>query len=278
MILRRRVLGLRYEGHFFDEAAYEASDADIVALRGHGSAARWQCRIPEWTRVVSLAIEEDALLAGFEARARASIRNAERAVRMEWAAGPGERDAFYRAYGDFARRRGLLVPDPAEESDLDILLARDGSGELIQAAAFLPAPTAGVYRYRYGVSVRKTQANAGILFAAMRRAKALGYRSFDLGGIVPGAKRGSAEAGINWFKAQFGGEVMRTWLCLRGRTPALRALLRLLHAAAPLKPALEGLRALASRRAGPMHDAPEGGVGIPGGVGFPIGSPGNKVV
>lgn len=251
MILRRRVLGLRYEGFFFDEPAYAASRADIAALRGHDAAARWDCRLPEWTRVVSLEGDEESLLAGFAARTRASIRNAGRAVRVEWAGSAGEREIFYRAYGDFARRRGLLVPDPGEEAGLDILLARDPDGDLVQAAAFLPAPLAGVYRYRYGVSVRKTQANAGILFAAMRRAKALGYRRFDLGGIVPGARQGSVEAGINYFKAQFGGEAIRGWLCLRGRTPVLRALLRALHAAAPLRPALDGLRGLAVRRASP---------------------------
>lgn len=251
MILRRRVLGFRYEGFFFDEAAYAASRADIAALRSHGSAERWDCRIPEWTRIVSLEGGEDALLAGFEARARASIRSAERIVKVTWAAMAGEREAFYRAYGEFALRRGLLVPDPGEEEDLDILLARDADGELVQAAAFLPAPSAGVYRYRYGVSVRKTQANAGILFEAMRRARSRGFRRFDLGGIVPGARTGSREAGINFFKAQFGGEAIRGTLCLRGRTPALRILLRALHAAAPLRPALDALRSLASRRAGP---------------------------
>lgn len=246
LVLRRRVWGLRYEGYFFDEAGYEASTADIAALRAHGAPARWQCRIPEATLVVPLAASEEEIAARFEARARASIRNAQRNVQVTWAGTPGERAEFYRAYAGFAARRGLLVPDPAEEGGLDILLARDREGALLQAAAFLPAQAAGVYRYRYGVSLRKTQANAGILFEAIRRAKSLGYARFDLGGIVPGARPGSPEAGINFFKSQFGGEEVLGHLYLRGRTAPLRALLRGLAA---LKPALDALRSLASRKA-----------------------------
>lgn len=249
MVLKRRVLGLRYEGFFFDEAAYEESTADIAALRSHAGAARWQCRIPERTLVVSLEGGEEELLGRFEARARASIRNAARNVDVTWASTTAQREEFYRAYRDFASGRGLLIPDAGEEGDLDILLARDKEGNLLQAAAFLPAPSAGVYRYRYGVQVRKTQANAGILFQAMRRARELGYARFDLGGIVPGAKAGSHEAGINFFKSQFGGVEVEGTLCLRGRTAPIRLLLRVLHRAAALKPLLEGLRGLASRRA-----------------------------
>lgn len=250
MVLSRRVFGLRYEGHFFDEEAWRASAADIAALRTHGSAEGWQCRLPERTLVVSLTPSEEDVLAGFAARARASVRSAARTVSITWAETPEERAAFYRAYGDFAARRGLLAPDPAEETGLDLLLARDRDGALLQAAAFLPARGVGIYRYRYGVALRKSQANAGILFEAMRRAKSLGFPLFDLGGITPGARPGSHEAGITFFKSQFGGREVEGTLYLRGRTASLRAALRLLSAASPLFPLLPLLRDAAIRVAG----------------------------
>lgn len=250
MILKRSLLGLRYEQYWFDEEGYMASGADVAALRTHGTATEFQCRIPERTLVVSLLPSEEEIAAGFEARARASIRNAHRTVKVTWASGREERGEFYRGYSAFAAGRGLLIPDPDEERDLDLLFARDLEGGLIQAAAFLRAPGPGIYRYRYGFSVRKTQANAGILFEAMRRAKSLGFASFDLGGITPDAKPGSAAAGINFFKSQFGGSEIRGHLCLRGRTAPLRASLRLLQAAAPLAPAVKAVTAFAGRIAG----------------------------
>lgn len=240
-------MGLSYEQYWFDEAGYMASGADIAALRTHGTATESQCRIPERTLVVSLVPPEEEITAGFEARARASIRNALRTVKVTWASRREEREEFYRGYSAFAADRGLLIPDPDEEEDLDILFARDVEGRLIQAAAFLGAPGPGIYRYRYGFSVRKTQANAGILFEAMRRAKSLGFSRFDLGGITPDARPGSAAAGINFFKSQFGGSEVRGHLCLRGRTALLRTSLRLLQAASPLAPALRAVSAFAGR-------------------------------
>lgn len=258
MILKRKLLGLRYEQYWFDGPAYLASSADVAALRTHGEiqgvTGEWtpafsgpcQCRIPEFTLVVSLTPAEDEIVAGFEARARASIRNAQRTVKVTWASTPEERQEFYRGYSAFAAGRGLLIPDAREEEDLDLLFARDAGGDLIQAAAFLQARGPGIYRYRYGFSVKKTQANAGILFEAMRRAKANGFTRFDLGGVTPGAKPGSAAAGINFFKSQFGGAEVRGHLCLRGRTPLLRMALRILQAGVPMAPALKAVAGFAS--------------------------------
>ena len=162
MMLKRNLLGWRCEEYWFDEAGYLASTADIAALRSHASARACDCSIPERTLLVPLDRAPEAILAAFDTRAKTSIRQAAKTVRVDVAASPEERELFYAAYRPFAAERGLLIPDAKEEAELDILLARNLAGELLQAAAFLPAKAAGVYRYRYGVYVRKSQANAAL--------------------------------------------------------------------------------------------------------------------
>jgi hypothetical protein len=248
MVLKRNLLGWRFEEYWFDEPGYLASSADIVALRSHAPARLSHCRIPERTLLVPLDPPEAAILEGFAARARHSVRQALKTVRVELAAAPADRASFYAAYLPFAAEKGLLSPDPAEESELEILLARNAEGELLQGAAFLPARAAGIYRYRYGVYVRKSQANAALVYEAMRRAKALGFSRFDMGGISPGARPGSAEAGINFFKSQFGGVETESALYLRGSRFSTRLLLRAAETLR-LPPLMHAAAALAARRA-----------------------------
>jgi hypothetical protein len=246
MVLKRNLLGWRFEEYWFDEPGYLASTADIAALRSHVPAPLSHCRIPEKTLLVALDPGEDAWLAGFAARARHSVKQAEKTVRVEVAATPSERELFYAAYLPFARERGLLAPHPEEEGELEILLARNPQGELLQAAAFLPARAAGIYRYRYGVYIRKSQANAAVIHAAMRRAKSLGFAHFDLGGIEPQARAGSPAAGINFFKSQFGGVETDSRLYLRGTRFSTRSLLRI-AGCLRLPSLLHGAVALAAR-------------------------------
>jgi lipid II:glycine glycyltransferase (peptidoglycan interpeptide bridge formation enzyme) len=229
MVLKRNLLGWRLEEYWFDEAGYLSSTADIVAVRSHTPVRASHCSIPERTLLVPLSGGIEAILDAFDARAKTSIRHAAKTVTVELAASPEERELFYAAYRPFAAGRGLLIPDSREEAELDILLARDLEGNLLQAGAFLPAKAAGIYRYRYGVYVRKSQANAALMQAAILRAKELGFSHFDLGGITPEAKSGSADAGINFFKSQFGGIPTDSRLYLRGTRPAVRALLVLLR-------------------------------------------------
>jgi hypothetical protein len=230
MVLKRNLLGWRFEEYWFDEPGYRASTADIAALRTHGPAPQSHCRIPERTLLISLEGTEEELLSAFATRAKTSIRQAVKTVKVDRAGTPEERKLFYDAYLPFAAEKGLLIPVPEEETELEIFLARNPAGELLQAAAFLPAAGERIYRYRYGVYVRKSQANAILVWAAIRRARELGYAQFDLGGVTPGAKPGSPEAGINFFKSQFGGRDAGCHLYLRGTRPATRILFSLLQA------------------------------------------------
>ncbi len=220
---------MRFEEYWFDEPGYLASRAHIAALRSHGEASRSHCRIPERTLLVPLDRSEAEILAGFATRAKTSIRQALKSVRIERAETPAARAEFYDAYLPFAKEKGLLIPVPEEETDLEIFLARNLAGELVQAAVFVPGPGEKVYRYRYGVYVRKSQANAILMQTGILRARELGFAHFDLGGVTPGAKPGSPEAGINFFKSQFGGVDTRSHLYIRGTGPATRLLFSLLQ-------------------------------------------------
>lgn len=248
MVLKRNLLGWRFEEYWFDEPGYLASRADIAAVRSHAPVAASHCRIPERTLLVPLGRSEEEILAGFATRARTSIRQARKSVRLEWAETPAARREFYDAYFPFAASKGLLRPDPEEERDLDILLARDAQGLLLQGAAFLPARAAGIYRYRYGVYVRKSQSNAILIETAILRAKALGFAHFDLGGVTPDARPGSPEAGINFFKSQFGGVETAGFLYVRGTRWTTRLLFSLVQATG-LSGRFHALSALAGRLA-----------------------------
>lgn len=246
MVLRRNLLGWRVEEYWFDEPGYRASGADIAALRSHAPVPGSDCRIPESTLLIPLDRPAEAIRAGFAARARASIRQAAKQVRVELAADAAARREFYDAYLPFAAEKGLLRPVPEEENELEIFLARDGEGRLLQAAAFLPAPGGKVYRYRYGVYVRKSQANAILMEAAILRARDLGFAHFDLGGVARGARPGGPEAGINFFKSQFGGAVTESHLYLRGNRVSARWLLRFMQVTG-LAARFHGLSGLAAR-------------------------------
>lgn len=230
MVLKRNLLGWRFEEYWFDEPGYLASTADIAALRTLGGSSPCHCRIPERTLVVPLDRPEADIVSAFAARAKTSIRQARKSVRVDRAVTEAERMLFYEAYIPFAQEKGLLIPDPAEEGDLEIFLARNPQGELLQAAAFLPASGERVYRYRYGVYVRKSQSNAILVHTALQRAKETGFLHFDLGGVTPGAKPGSPEAGINFFKSQFGGMDTRCHLYIRGTRWSTRLLFKFLQA------------------------------------------------
>jgi hypothetical protein len=117
---------------------------------------------------------------------------------------------------------------------------------LLQGAAFLPAREARVYRYRYGVYVRKSQSNAILIETAILRARANGFAHFDLGGVTPDAKPGSPEAGINFFKSQFGGVDTVSHLYVRGTRATTRLLFSLVQATG-LSGRFHAISALAGR-------------------------------
>lgn len=228
MVLKRKFFGLSLEEFWFDEAGYRTSKASIVLLRTNSSCALKDCMVPEKTLYVDLDRNLDDIWSGFSQRAKHSITSCGKTAQITRAVTPQERELFYREYGLFAGRKGLLSPEAAEEQELDIFFARDGSGSLLHAVACVPFSSIGLYRYRYSVSMQKSQANAGCLWQAIRFAKESGFHVFDLGGIPADPAAPSALHGIHFFKSQFGGKPADTFLYLRANAIFIKAGLMLL--------------------------------------------------
>jgi len=217
MRLKRNLFLWRLEEYWFDEKGYLESTADIVALRTHGEVQKFDCCLEERTRLIDLKLDEHEIEKKFSSSLRYGIRQAKKTYTLFKATTLDDRNRFYEAYLPFARERGLLVPKPDEENDLEIFLATDHSNTLVQGSAFLFVPSAKIYRYRYGVTLQKSEANKAILSEAIVAAKNLGCEWFDLGGISPNAQVGSKSAGINSFKNLFGGAEKESHLYIKSK-------------------------------------------------------------
>ncbi len=226
MILTRRILGLTVQEYWFDTAAFLRSDADIALLRTNETVVLYDAEIPEKTIHLDLSRPIDDLFAALSPRTRHSITKSERDCVLSRIQSDEDRLRFFEAYESFAKRNRLLVPRREEEQGLDIFVARDFSGAILHAAAFIPFKTAGIYRYRYSLAFQKSQANAGLLWHALSHAKESGFAAFDLGGIPRSGLSGKKYAAILFFKSQFGGIPVDIHLYLRARKPFVKIALR----------------------------------------------------
>jgi lipid II:glycine glycyltransferase (peptidoglycan interpeptide bridge formation enzyme) len=215
MVLARRLFGLYCEEYWFDPEGFLESTADVVALRTHEEGVPAGAVVREKTLALSLDKTVDELLAAMQSRTRGYVRNTAPNVRISLARTDDDRGQFYRLYRSFAKSRGLMLPRRDEEGDLDIFLARTGSGDLLHATAFIPARKNGVYRYRYSVAAQKSQVNKAIVWTALLHAKNAGFHVFDFGGIPADLSGKSPLHDIYLFKAQFGGTPKETFFYLR---------------------------------------------------------------
>ena len=227
MNIKRRIFGLRIEEFWFDPEAYNNSSAHLALLRTNLQTSAGDYVIPEKTIHISLEKDIPTIFNALSPRAKNSISNISKTGIITRASSQKDRDNFYKEYFSFARRKNLLRPHQQEEADLDIFLVRSVQGELLHGAAFIPFPRAGIYRYRYSVTVQKSQANAACLWHALLYAKNNGFSIFDLGGIPYNSNKSSALHGIYFFKSQFGGAAVDTYLYIRGRNPIIKMLIKL---------------------------------------------------
>jgi hypothetical protein len=228
MVLRRTWHGLTIEEFWFDEERYRAPRATIALLRTSTPCTLSDCVVPEKTLYLDLDRSADAIFEGFQPRAKHSIRNSEKTATIIRASSREDRELFYNEYRLFAQRKKLLLPAAAEETELDIFLARNGKGELVHAVACAPFPHSGLYRYRYSVSIQKSQANAGCLWQAILYAKNNGFAIFDFGGIPSGKTISPKMQSICFFKTQFGGREVDTYLFARANSGPIKIALKVL--------------------------------------------------
>jgi lipid II:glycine glycyltransferase (peptidoglycan interpeptide bridge formation enzyme) len=227
MNIKRRLFGFRIEEFWFDPEAYNNSSAHLALLRTNLQTSECDCVIHEKTIHISLEKDISTIFNALSPRAKNSINNISKTGVIMRASSQKDRDIFYKEYFSFARRKNLLRPHQQEETDLDIFLVRSVQGKLLHGAAFIPFPQAGIYRYRYSVTMQKSQANAACLWHALLLAKNNGFSIFDLGGIPYNSNKSSTLHGICFFKSQFGGVAVDTYLYIRGKNPIIKLLLKM---------------------------------------------------
>jgi len=220
-VITYRSAGMRIAELWYDEPAPRA-DVDIVrhrqALAPPDASA---CR-PFHTLVIDLDASEDELLAGFDKLVRKSLRHAEREGVVCEVCDPADRDRlreFRAAFDRFAAERGIA---PLPWRNVERLFA---AGQLELSVASVPGVVAPlVYhtellvgsRVRLhqavsparGTELRNTagRANRALVWFGIRRLKARGFRTYDLGGWYEG-QDDARKLQINFFKEGFGGRV-----------------------------------------------------------------------
>ncbi len=201
-------------------------------------------RAEEFTTVwIDLANSEQALLAGMNKNTRYEVRRgeADNLVYEAWYKDSTTRLSEFQSFFDeFAGSKGLDRADPewlrryAGAGALDLSCARGADGRaLVWHAHYRDAVHA---RLRYSASVYLGspdpkfrgfvgRANRWQHWRDMLRFRREGVTLLDLGGIYTGIENKEL-LGINEFKQGFGGELVKTYNCLRGETLKGRLYLR----------------------------------------------------
>jgi lipid II:glycine glycyltransferase (peptidoglycan interpeptide bridge formation enzyme) len=183
---------------------------------------------PTDTLVVDLDRDDDELLGGMKPRARHNIRLADRrGVRVRIAA-PRELRRWYQLYGATMRRHGkrvhgyhhfrrlmdaagevpaagALPGDPRRTHNIRLILAERAGDPL---AGMVLAVSDDYAMYLYGASSgrdRRAMPTYLLQWEAMRAARRLGARRYDLFGIPADRSEGHPMHGLLRFKEGFGG-------------------------------------------------------------------------
>lgn len=178
---------------------------------------------PEWNPAghgaaslrLGLTANLDEIFAKFNKNTRYEVRRAERmGITVSLAANDSEVDDFLRLYQRLAVRKGFQ-PDTRERQHRQILWLMNAPSR----GALLLARTENEVRggtvvgragrrcwYIWGASEKQPQLNVGhvLQWNALQWAKSHGCTEYDFGGYTPGATSGPA-----WFKAGFGGRIIR---------------------------------------------------------------------
>ena len=191
-------------------------------LRGFRQVGSFQDRYmePRDTLCVDLRPPEEAILAQMKPKGRYNIGVARRhgVVVVEDTSWNGLAD-FLSIYDDMADRQGLRAkPHSYFERLIDLLAPRRRAGLFFaehqgaRIAAALVVYFGPRATYFFGGSLathRNLMAPYLLHFEIMRRAKALGYESYDFWGVAPEAEPDHPWADISVFKRKFGGGEVR---------------------------------------------------------------------
>jgi hypothetical protein len=232
MILYRKHFVTRGESWF--DAATSADGADVVEYY-HLEQPVPGCRCEDFfTILFDLTATEESLFAAVRPEARRQIRRCMESGDIayeSWFPATGETlDRFFAAYDELAAQKKLaaldrdLVRTYADAGVLDISLVRKTDG----------TPLAWHVNYRSQARMRQLhsvaffrddKAERNLIGRAHRwqtwedikRAKAAGISMFDLGGWYQGTSDAELLK-VNAFKEEFGGTVVKQFICERGAT------------------------------------------------------------
>jgi peptidoglycan pentaglycine glycine transferase (the first glycine) len=171
---------------------------------------------PRDTRVIDLRPSEEAILAQMKPKGRYNIHVAQRhGVSVVEATSPQGLADFQTLYEETAARQGMQAkPCDYFETLLSLLSPRRGVSiffaeyEGLRLATALVVYFGRTASYFYGGSRdihRDVMAPYLLHFEAMRKAKSLGYDSYDLWGIAPPNQPNHPWTNFSAFKSKFGG-------------------------------------------------------------------------
>jgi lipid II:glycine glycyltransferase (peptidoglycan interpeptide bridge formation enzyme) len=171
------------------------------------------------TLLLDLTQSEDELLAGMKQKTRYNVRLSQRRGVTVRSGRPGDLDLFYRMYAQTARRDQFIIRPPGYYLDawrtfmqqgLAYLLFAEYGGETIAGLMlFIFGETAW---YMYGASTghhRRHMPNYLLQWAAIRRARDLGCRLYDLWGAPDQLDESDPMWGVVRFKLGLGGQLAR---------------------------------------------------------------------
>jgi hypothetical protein len=207
---------LKREGFMFVDAVPEwvQAEGDCVSDGLHQS--KWRVTgEPRASLRLNITEENEELLAGFRKNSRYEIRRAERfGVVVAPARDEEDIESFLAVYFRVAARKGFQ-PNSADElrqtirwlADVEsrgaLLLARHQ--DVVYGGAIIVRSGRRCW-YMLGATEKHQNFNVGhiLQWQALLWAKARGCCEYDFGGFTPGLAHGPA-----WFKAGFGGSVVR---------------------------------------------------------------------
>lgn len=229
--------GAKYGDVWFDEVPPADSGVDIVRYHCRRTPVANARAVPFQSLVTDLAVDADAIVAGFGKDCRYKIRRAgsKDALAAEFIAEPAGRLEEFRAFFDaFARQKGHEACDvtwlrAACAARQLVLTTASRQGEALVWHAYLVAGKTAWLQYT-GSCFRDREsdyralvgrANRWLHWQDMLQFKAMGVTRYDWGGMFED-ESAPDRAGINEFKRSFGGLAERSYGCmvpvtLRGR-------------------------------------------------------------
>jgi hypothetical protein len=217
--VRRRSAGLPYSQKWFARATSPADALRVVAYYQYLGEGRplFLIRQPFTTMHIDLAQDPDAITAGMHRNVRAEIRRAD-GDGVSWEAGFDHSD-FARFHSSFARERGIEGVEIGQLQSFGaaLLLTRVLSeGKTLAQHAYVVDTVERRARFLYSSSGRFEDTRGALVGRAnrwchwkdMMHLRAMGIRTYDMGGIAVGELTADV-AGVNEFKVRFGGTIVR---------------------------------------------------------------------